>query len=112
MNKGLLQKMEDGYHIYHPLLAIGQMGIAGFNTFISGYLNFDTGIPKTFTIFLRQLSICLIFLLLTLSTSQIRRIKKRQVPWLVAAGMAGVFMNMYLFIISSALTSPYHVALW
>ena len=112
MKQGLLQKMQDGYSIYHPLLALGQMGIAGFNTYVSAYVNFDMGIPKTFTILVRQASVCVCFLLLTLYTSKLRPFKRRQAPWLFAAGISGVFMNMYLFVISQRQTSPFHVALW
>ena len=32
--------------VYHPILALLQLGIAGYNCFLSKFANFEIGVPK------------------------------------------------------------------
>jgi len=42
--------------VYHPILALLQLGIAGYNTYISKYVNFEIGVPKVRLLLIADIS--------------------------------------------------------
>ena len=47
MKLSLLEKFKEMDSMYQPMLALTQLGIAGFNVFVSKYMHYEFGVPKS-----------------------------------------------------------------
>lgn len=98
--------------LYHPLIILTQLFVAYFRDYISRFMHTGNGVPRAFVLFMRQLSVCIIFCIVMFVTGKNKMIRTRRVPFVITTALTQVFMGQHLFVKSQIYNGPLTCAIW
>lgn len=100
------------YHVtfnklYVPFLALSQLFTALYRIYISGTISYYLGVPRTFSIFFKQLNMALIFLAFALIGGKSFAINYKSVPFILVSGIMYVAVQEQLYVRAQIENGPF-----
>lgn len=97
VHKNYVQYTLTFQHLHIPLLALAQLYVSYWRTFIQTTVNYKLGMPKTFVYGVFHGVVALIFLFFAIISGQSFRITLRSIPFVIIWGIVHVSVAAHFF---------------
>jgi len=96
--------------LHIPLLALTQLYIAYYRAYISGIVNNNMRMPRSFVLLVKQTLIALMFLIMALVSKKSFRVDPKSVPFIMLTGIIHVAIAQQLFTRTQLENGPFITA--
>lgn len=96
--------------LHIPFLALTQLFVAYYRSYISGVLSYRLGIPRSFVILLKLFLESLLFFGFSVAGKKSFSINAKAIPFIIVTGMLQVSLSQQIFVRTQILNGPFITA--